>query len=173
MSQPPPRPGEPDPQWAERFAPPQPTGDIVGYLRSNAVRYTRDALDQRLLAAGHPPEAIAAGWATVEAEDVAAGITDRRRQTAAIIAGSYLVVWIVVVALAILPTPSTTYSGPALLAGILAVALFVPGFIAVLLALASGWLRRAGVGRIVAFSLVPGLILFAIAGTCVAAVRSF
>jgi hypothetical protein len=168
-----PAPGEPDPRWAERFAPPEPTGELVAYLRTNAVRYTRDALDQRLVAAGHPPEAIAAAWATVEAEDRALGLRDRRRQTAAIIGGSYLVVWIIVVVLAIVPTGSTAYSTPALLAGILAVALVVPGFIAVLLALASGWLRRAGVGRIVAFSLVPMLILFALAGTCVAAVRPY
>jgi uncharacterized membrane protein len=171
MSQPPPAPGEPDPHWAERFEPPPPTADIAGYLRRNALRYTRDALDQRLIAAGHPPEAIAAAWATVEGEDDAAGRRDRRRQTAAIIGGSYLVVWIVVVVLAIVPSVSIAYSTPALLAGILAVALFVPGFIAVIIALASGWLRRAGVGRVVAFSFVPMLILFALAGTCVAAVR--
>jgi hypothetical protein len=173
MSQPPPAPGQPDPQWAERFAPPEPTGEIVEYLRRNGLRYTREALDQRLLAAGHPREAIAAAWATVEAEEAAAGRGDRRRQTAAIIGGSYLVVWILVVVLAILPTASTAYSTPVLLGGILAFSLFVPGFIAVLLALASGWLRRAGVGRVIAFSFVPMLILFALAGTCVAAVRSY
>src|SRR4051812_618619 len=124
MSQPPPAPGEPDPHWAARFEPPPPTADVVGYLRRNAVRYTRDALDKQLIAAGHPPEAIAAAWAALEAEDDAAGRRDRRRETAAIIGGSYLVVWIVVVVLVIAPSVPISYSTPALLAGILAVALF-------------------------------------------------
>lgn len=169
----PPPPGEPDPQWAERFAPPEPTADIAAYLRANGTRYTREALDQRLLAAGHPPEAIAAAWTAVAAEDDAAGLRDRRGQTAAIIGGAYLVTFILVVALVIVPSASTPYSFPLLLAGILAVALFVPGFIAVILARSTGWLRRAGVGRVVAFSFVPLLILFALAGTCVASVRPF
>ncbi len=168
-----PPPGQPDPRWAERFAPPTPTADIAAYLRANSTRYTREALDQRLLAAGHPPEAIADAWAAFAAEDAAAGRRDRRGQTAAIIGGSYLVTWILVVALAIVPSVPMAYAGPVLLAGILAVSLFVPGFIAVILARSTGWLRRAGVGRVVAFSFVPLLILFALAGTCVAAVRPF
>jgi hypothetical protein len=169
----PPPPGEPDPHWAERFAPPEPTADIPAYLRANGTLYTRDALDQRLLAAGHRPEAIEAAWAAVTAEDAAAGLRDRRGQTAAIIGGAYIVTFILVVALAIVPAASTPYTFPALLAGILAVALFVPGIIAVIGARSAGWLRRAGVGRVVAFSFVPLLVLFAVAGTCVATVRQF
>ena len=168
---PPPQPGAPDPSWAERFAPPEPTADIAAYLRANMTRYTREALDQRLLGAGHAPDAIAAAWATVAADDAAEGRRDRRGQTAAIIGGAYLATFILVVALAIVPSATGPYSFPLLAAGILAVALFVPGFIAVILARSTGWLRRAGVGRVVAFSFVPLLILFALAGTCVAVVR--
>ena len=166
-----PPPGQPDPGWAERFAPPTPTADIAAYLRANSTRYTREALDQKLLAAGHPPDAIADAWAAFAAEDAASGRRDRRGQTAAIIGGAYLVTWLLVVGLAILPSDSGGFASATLLAGILAVSLFVPGFIAVILARSTGWLRRAGVGRVVAFSFVPLLILLALAGTCVAAVR--
>ena len=61
--------------------------------------------------------------------------------------------WLLVTVLVIIPSGGGTYSPVALLAGILAVALFVPGLIAVAIARSTGWLRRAGVGRVVAFSL--------------------
>ena len=80
---------------------------------------------------------------------------------------AYFVTWLLVIVLAIIPSGGGLYSPVALLAGILAVALFIPGIIAVAIAQSTGWLRRAGVGRVVAFSFVPMLILFALAGTCV------
>ena len=61
--------------------------------------------------------------------------------------------WLLVTVLVIVPSGGGTYSPVALLAGILAVALFIPGIIAVAIARSAGWLRRAGVGRVVAFSL--------------------
>jgi hypothetical protein len=168
---PPPQP-DPPPGWDARYAPPNPSGDLVAYLRANSGRYTREALDQQLAAAGHPPEAIAAAWAVVRAEDDAAGLRDRRGQTAGIIAGAYAVTWLLVVVLAIIPSGGGTYSPVEILAGILAVALFIPGIIAVAIALSTGWLRHAGAGRVVAFSFVPLLILFALAGTCVSVTLS-
>ena len=169
----PPPPGMSGPGWVKTYAPPEPVGDIAAYLRANGTRYTREALDQRLLAAGHPPDEIAAAWATIEAEDAATGHRDRRRQTAAIIAGAYALTWLLVVVLTILPKEAANYSSPGLLAAILAVSLFVPGIIAVAIALATRWLRRATVGRVVAFAFVPMLILFALAGTCVSFMQSY
>jgi hypothetical protein len=169
---PPPPPAEQPPGWDTRYAPPEPSGDIVAYLRANSSRYTREALDQRLAAAGHPPEAIAAAWAVIEVEDDAAGLRDRRGQTAGIIAGAYVVTWLLVVVLAIIPSGGGMYSPVALLAGILAVALFIPGIIAVALAKSAGWLRRASVGRVVAFAFLPLLVLFALAGTCVSVTQN-
>lgn len=174
MAQDPPKP--PDQRraaWEASFAPPEPTSDIAAYVRANGTRYTRDALDQRLVAAGHPPEAIAAAWAAIDAEDATAGRRDRRRQTAAIIGWAYVVTWLLVVVLAIVPSFAGQGGSAAVLAGILAVALFGPGIIAVLLARSSSSLRRASVGRVVAFAFVPMVILFALAGTCVASVRAF
>ena len=165
-------PAEPSPGWDARYAPPEPTADLVAYLRANSGRYTREALTQRMAVAGHPPEAIAAAWAAIEVEDDAAGVRDRRGQTAAIIAGAYFVTWLLVLVLAIIPSGGGVYSPIALLAGVLAVALFVPGIIAVALAKSTGWLRRASVSRVVAFSFLPLLILFAIAGTCVSVTQN-
>ena len=174
MAEGPPRaPDERHAAWEASFAPPEPTADIASYLRTYGARYTREALDSRLVAAGHQPDAIAAAWAAVDAEDAAAGRRDRRRQTAAIIGWAYLVTWVLVVLLVILPKGDAQYSPALLLAAILAVFLFVPGIIAVLIARGTGWLRRASVGRVIAFAFVPMVILFALAGTCVAYVRSY
>jgi hypothetical protein len=171
MSDGPPPPQNP-PGWDTRYAPPEPTSDLVAYLRTNSGRYTREALTQRLVAAGHGPEAIAAAWAVIEVEDDAAGVRDRRGQTAAIIATAYFVTWLLVVVLAIIPSGGGTYSPVVLLAGVLAVALFIPGIIAVAIAKSAGWLRRASVSRVVAFSFLPLLILFALAGTCVSVTQN-
>jgi hypothetical protein len=161
---------QPPAGWSDRYAPPPPTGDIVAYLQANSGRYTKEALDQRLLAAGHPPEAVAAAWSVVNAADESAGLRDRRQQTAGIIALAYVLVWLLVVVLVIAPTDTGPYAPTLLLGGLLAFFLFLPGILAVAIALRSGWLRRATVGRVVAFSLVPMLILFTIAGLCVSSV---
>ncbi len=166
-------PAEPSPGWDARYAPPEPAADLVAYLRANSSRYTREALDPRLaVAAGHPPEAIAAAWARSSPRTSAAGARDRRGRRPGSSRGAYVVTWLLVTVLAILPSGGGTYSPVALLAGILAVALFIPGIIAVAIARSAGWLRRAGVGRVVAFAFVPMLILFALAGTCVSATQS-
>jgi hypothetical protein len=167
----PPPPAGPPPGWDTRYAPPEPTADLVAYLRANSGRYTREALTQRMAVAGHPPEAIAAAWATIEVEDDAAGVRDRRGQTAGIIAAAYAVTWLLVVVLAIIPSGGGLYTPVAVLAGFFAVALFIPGIIAVAIANSAGWLRRATVSRVVAFSFLPLLILFVIAGTCVSATQ--
>jgi hypothetical protein len=158
--------------WGDRYGPPPPSSDIVIYLEANTGRYTKEALDQRLLAAGHPPEAIAAAWSTVESADRAAGRQDRRGQTAGIIAVVYIATWALVTFGVIAPN-NALYASKPILAGILAVALFIPGIIAVAIAQSAGWLRRAGVGRVVAFVFVPFLILFALAGTCVSYVQAY
>ena len=168
----PPPPGDPGTSWAEQFGPPPPSSDIAAYVEANRGRYTREALDKRLLGAGHAPDAIEAAWAALAKEDAETGRRDRRDQTAAIIGGAYVVTWFAVTMLAIIPSADGPYIGAELLAGILAVALFVPGLIAVVVARSAGWLRHAGVGRVVAFAIVPMLILFALAGTCVGVTES-
>ena len=68
---PPPAPEEQPNAWAAAFEPPPPASDIETYLRTYLTRYTRDALDRQLLRAGHPPDAIAAAWAAIDAQDAA------------------------------------------------------------------------------------------------------
>ena len=87
--------------------------------------------------------------------------------------------WVLVVVLAIAPAfvgrpeKFIIYRGSLVLnAGVLAFFLVLPGGLAVAVAAGSGWLRRATIGRVVAFGFVSMLILFAIAGTCVAFSRA-
>jgi len=168
---PPPPQDQSPPGWDLLSTPPPPSSDLVAYLQANRDRYTREALEGRLAAAGHPPEAIAAAWAAALLEDSATGHRDRREQTAWIIAAAYAATWLAVTFLVMAPNDAM-YGAQPILAGILAVALLIPGLIAVRVALSAGWLRRAGVGRVVAFAFVPMLILFALAGTCVSYVRA-
>jgi hypothetical protein len=143
--------------------------DPTGYLRAYAGRYTREALTARLTAAGHGPEAIASAWATVEAEDAAGGRRDRRGTVSKIIGGAYVATWLAVTLSWLASSPDQAGS-VALVSGVFALALFVPGILGYVLTRLSGRLRRAGIGTAVAFALVPLVILVALAGTCVSIV---
>lgn len=143
--------------------------DPTGYLRANAGRYTRDALTARLAAAGHPTEAIAAAWATVDAEDTAEGRRDRRGAVSGLIAGAYLLTWLGITVAWLVADTSQSWSVVAV-SGVLAFVLFFPGFVGFYVARNTRRLRRAGTGTAVAFAIVPLLILVAIAGTCVSIV---
>ena len=194
MSQQPPGPPDDDPRLTGRepgIPPPPPTeeagnpmtgwagpeyqlpvpsaDDPTGYLRANAGRYTRDALTARLAAAGHPTDAIAAAWATVDAEDAAEGRHDRRGTVSGLIAGAYLLTWLGITVAWLAANPDQAGS-IALVSGLLAFILLIPGLIGFSVARGSRRLRRAGTGTAVAFATVPLLILVAIAGTCVALV---
>lgn len=45
---------------------------IFDYIRANRGEFSREAIDGELLASGHTPEAIAAAWAAIEAEELPA-----------------------------------------------------------------------------------------------------
>lgn len=141
--------------------------DPAAYVRAYAGRYTREALTARLAAAGHAPEAIDAAWATVDAEDAAEGRRDRRGTVSKVIGGAYVATWLAVTLAHVASSPDVTGT-VALISGVLALALFVPGTFGYVLARRSRRLRRAGIGTAVAFALVPLLVLVALAGTCVA-----
>lgn len=170
-SMPPAPAGAPGTGWAgPDYQLPVPSDDDpTGYLRSNAGRYTREALTARLAAAGHPADAIAAAWATVDAEDAAEGRRDRRGSVSRLIAGAYLLTWMGITA-AWLVSNAGQVGSVALVSGMLAFFLFVPGFVGFLVARGSRRLRRAGTGTAVAYAVVPLLILAALAGACVAIV---
>lgn len=145
--------------------PAPPADDPTGYLRANAGRYTRDALTARLASAGHPPEAIAEAWATVDAEDAAEGRRDRRGSVSKLIAGAYLLTWLGITLMWI-ATDASQLSGVWIVSGVLAIFLFIPGVVAFASARGSRRLRRAGIGTAVAFVIAPMLILAVLAGTC-------
>lgn len=157
--------------WAgpEHQLPAPPQDDITGYLRANAGRYTREALTARLVAAGHGKDAIAAAWATVDAEDAASGRRDRRGTVSTIVGGAYLLTWLGITLLWLASAPDQAGS-VLLVSGLLAFFLFVPWVLGFVITRNSRRLRRAGTGTAVAFAIVPLLILVAIAGTCVSIV---
>ena len=105
------RPGQPPPGWDTRYAPPEPTGDLVAYLRANSGRYTREALDP---AAGgrrssdprrsRPPGPPSRRRTTPRASGTGA---DRRPGSSPV---AYFVTWLLVVVLAIIPSGGGTYS---------------------------------------------------------------
>jgi hypothetical protein len=183
--QPPPPPGSPPPgapppggappgspgAWSapEFRLPAPPPDDVTGYVRQNARRYTREAVTARLAAAGHSPEEVAAAWATVDAEDATEGRRDRRGAVSALIGGAYVLTWLGVTAAWLVSEPGQATS-VALVSGLLAAFLFLPGLIGFVLARRSRRLQRARMGTAVAFALVPLLILVALAGSCLAIV---
>jgi hypothetical protein len=157
--------------WAgpEFRAPAPPQDDIAGYLRAHSGRYTREALSARLAAAGHRPEEVAAAWATIDAEDAAAGRRDRRGTVSAVIGGAYLLTWLAITAVWLVGAPDQAGS-VFLVSALLAFFLFIPGVLGFVIARNSRRLRRAGTGTAIAFALAPLLILAVLAGTCVAMV---
>lgn len=147
--------------------PAPPPDDLAGYVRANAGRYTREAITRRLADAGHSEEGIAAAWTAVDAEDAREGRRDRRGAVSALIGGAYVVTWLAVTAAWLVSTPGQAGS-VALVSGVFAAFLVLPGLLGFLLARRSGRLQRARLGTAVAFALVPLLILVALAGTCLA-----
>jgi FtsH-binding integral membrane protein len=52
--------------------------EIVDYIRTNRKRYTREAISEQLLKAGHDRQAVADAWGQVDTEDVARGTLSTR-----------------------------------------------------------------------------------------------
>ena len=133
--------GEPVRWGAPEQQLPAPTADDpAAYVRAHAGRYTREALSARLAAAGHAPEAIASAWATVDAEDAAEGRRDRRGTVSKVIGGAYVATWLALT-LAWLASSPDQAGTVALVSGVFALLLFVPGILGYVLAR-----RRGGSG---------------------------
>jgi hypothetical protein len=159
---------------------PPPAEDRVasaaGYIHDHRERFTRDALTANLTASGYTPEEIAEAWRRSDAEAVersaadASGRSDRRNLVALIIAAAYLLTWGVFTIGWLTSEPPGTV---ALVAGIFAVALLIPGVIALVLVRSWDRLREASVGTVVAALIVPIVVLVGIAGLCVATFPPF
>ena len=183
MSQQPPPPPEDQPPaetptapagWSgPGYAPPEPPRDrLEAYLRSNAGRYTREALTARAIAAGHAPDAVDAAWAVVDAEDAAEGRRDRRATVARVIGGAYVLTWLGVT-LAWLSSNIGSPGSVATVSIVFAVFLFLPGILGYTFARRSRLLQRSGPWTAVAYATVPLVILVALAGSCIAIVPPF
>jgi hypothetical protein len=151
---------------------PAPTGDATEYLAANAGRYTRLALTTRLTSAGYPLDTVEAAWAAVDREDAAAGRRDRRGQVSGLIAWAYFLTWLALTTgwlAGNMGQPSPVLA----LSGVLGLVLLVPGALGFYLTRGSSRLRRAGAGTAVAFTVMPLLILVALAGSCAAIIPPF
>jgi hypothetical protein len=159
-------PGTTPPTSEERLA------AATRYVRENRDRFTPEALTSELTSSGYTPAEIAEAMRASEAGSAAGAAEgkDRRNLVAAIIAGAYIVTWLVFTIGWLIDQPVGT---AALLAGIFAVALLIPGVIALVLVRSWDRLRQASLGTVVAALVVPVVILVGIAGLCVATFSPF
>jgi hypothetical protein len=135
------------------------TDEIVEYIRRNRATYTKEALTQKLLEAGHSQFAIDAAFAAAERGETAPG-PDRRAPVAILIVVAYVATWLALVALT--PMATRTYGiGPF----ILAVTLTVAALFSLWLIAASRALRS---GQYLAWAAVISVaMLVGVAGLCV------
>jgi hypothetical protein len=156
--------------------------EIIEYIRANRDMYTREAINQELLDAGHSPEDIAAGWQALEEEDtltqVQATTPPPRRRVGGLVALwiLLLIIGFVIVALTNLGLGLSNGSQQwfnakyniinAVNIGSLIVGLGL--LIATVQLLGKGW----PMGRIVALVFVSALVWYTIVlGTCLYAPR--
>lgn len=128
---------------------------IADYIRTNRDKYTRGAIRDQLLAAGHDQAAIDEAWEAVEAD--APGNPPEPSRAGIVI---YVLVWYVLGALITLPI--------ALGAGLvwfIVLYLVVGGVVAYLVTR----IQVAGAGWLLAVPLVPIAFALIAFGTCVAA----
>jgi hypothetical protein len=135
------------------------TDQVVEYIRQNRATYTKEALTQKLLEAGHSQLAIDVAFAAADRGETPAG-PDRRVPVGAIVIVAYVATWLGFVALT--PMARITYSvGPV----ILAVTLGVAVAISLSLVAASRALRS---GQYLAWAAVISVaMLVGVAGLCV------
>jgi len=137
---------------------------ILQYILENRERYTRNAIRDQLLAAGHDAEAIDTAFRAADAVAQASGTLDLRPRAAAIALVGYIVVWVLF----------GLYLGAVDLfaaLGVLAVYLGVGLLVSLAVIYSSGGLRRATPERVVAALaaslVIPFVILFGLVGFCV------
>lgn len=135
------------------------TDEIVEYIRQNHAIYTKEALTEKLLDAGHNQLAIDAAFATAERDAMPRG-SDRRAPVGILVVVAYVATWVAFVALT--PMATRTYGlGPF----ILAVTLTVAAIFSLWLIAASRALRS---GQYLAWAAVISVaMLVGVAGLCV------
>lgn len=139
---------------------------IVQYIVENRDRYSREALRQRLLEAGHDAAAVEAAFAAADAEG-AKGSMDLRGQAAALVIVGYVGTFLVF----------ALFSQRQFYGAVLAAFLTGGALLSLLLVALTPALRRAPAGRVLpalaAGLVAPLIILVGLAGLCVASVDPF
>jgi hypothetical protein len=164
---------------------PEPTPEVLEYIRANRGTYTREAIERELRESGHSQEAIDAAWRALPAEGEQAPLPPRR--VIATVQFWALLVVVACVALTILPfaslfivnaivslastsgadSPAFLDSGIAVI--LIALAPFLLGYLAI--GFGGWWLRRRD--QAAAFGVFGGLVVafvlsVIVAGACAA-----
>ena len=74
--------------------------DLIVYINANRVRYTREAISDQLVAAGHDRKLIAEAWAASDAAAQAAAVAEANRPRYGWFTLGLIVVGAIVVAIA-------------------------------------------------------------------------
>ena len=142
-----------------------PDDTIVQYILANRERYTREALREQLVAAGHDEAAIDAGFRAADAIARAAGRLDLRPRAAVIAAVGYGVGWL------LFGLYLSAGSGSSGVSGALALYLGLGLLISLAVISVSGGLRRADptsvVTALAAGLVIPLVILVGLIGFCI------
>jgi hypothetical protein len=158
----------------EALTAPAPSGlPVDAYIRSARLEYTREAIDDRLRAAGYADDDVAEAWRRVLAEDQAAGLADRRGLASRIVMLSYVGFWLFY-AVASAVTPGRGYldfRGLAVI--VLGFVLLVPMLVGIATVRRSRRLRLATSGAVLSAIAAPIVLLVGIGGVCLAAYPPF
>lgn len=160
---------------------PEPSPEIVDYIRANRGTYTREAIERELREAGHSQEAIDAAWASFPVE-----VAAEPPPSSVINAAQFWVLMLVVACLALTILPYASFFISSLFNSFLAQrsgtytnsgAVYIVAFVLplllgyLLIGLGAWWLRRRD--RAAAFGILSGLVVafvfsVIVAGTCAA-----
>src|SRR5918992_555359 len=141
---------------------------IADFIRANRKRYTREAIRQQLIDAGHEPDDIDAIWEMLHAPDPdVAGVGCWGRFWLYLI-GLNVAAFLLVV----LSTGALAY-GAVGLAIVLAIALGIGALISWAIVAATGPTRMGRTTAMVIGGIIPLIFAFLIGGTCYALLGSF
>jgi hypothetical protein len=158
----------------EALTPPAPSGlPVDAYIRSARLDYTREAIDERLRAAGHRDDDVAEAWRRVVADDQAAGLADRRDLASRLVLLSYVGFWLFYAVTAAVVPGTSSYDFRGVAAIVLGFVLLVPMLVGVAAVRRSRRLRVATGGAVLSAIAVPVVLLVGIGGACLAVYPPF
>ena len=165
---------------------PSPLEDAIAFLEEQDETYTDEALYDALVDAGYPSDVASEALRQREAAQIAAeheattdrtpagasGNDERSRAALALLGGAALA-WLACAAFLWVISPDGLYGGAGIALVILAVVLTLALLVALMAAGVSGSLRRGAEGAVGTFLVIPFVVFFGLAGTCVVITSGF